>query len=156
MLIRYRRSRSIPQNNNNTTTTTNNNKTDCGRAGTAPNHYLEVRPITRLDPLDALQLGVDHQGPALAVAQDGGVLRRHAVTRQPLVVPAGDVGVIHQHGQRVQALGHRHRVLESLEEGHQVVLEQVHAVALGEGAHVGHEGGDHQHVACGADGTEGI
>ena len=62
--------------------------------------------VAVLDPLDALQLGVHDEGPALAGGEDGGVLRGHPVGGQALVLPGGHVGVVHQHGQGVEVSGH--------------------------------------------------
>lgn len=58
--------------------------------------------VSVFDPLDALQLRVHDERPALAGSQDGGVLSGHPVSGQPLILPRGDVCVIRQHGQRVQ------------------------------------------------------
>ncbi len=57
-------------------------------------HHLEVLPVSGLDPLDALQLRVDHQGPALRIDKDRGVLRGHPVAGEGLVVPVGYGGCI--------------------------------------------------------------
>lgn len=65
---------------------------------------LQVISIFVLDPLDALELGIHDEGPALRVAQDGGVLDGHAVTRQALVAPSCDVSIVCQQCERVQAL----------------------------------------------------
>lgn len=50
------------------------------------------------------QLRVDHERPARGVGEDGGVLRAHGVGGQTLVVPRGNLRVVCQHGQWVQAL----------------------------------------------------
>lgn len=54
------------------------------------------------DPLDALQLRVHDEGPALRVAQNRGILSGHAVAGEALVVPSGHVCVIRQQAQGVQ------------------------------------------------------
>jgi hypothetical protein len=41
-----------------------------------------------------LELRVDHERPLDRVGQDGGVLRRHVVGRQALVVPLRNLGSI--------------------------------------------------------------
>lgn len=58
-----------------------------------------------LDPFDALQLRVDQERPALTGDEDGGVLHRHAVRREALVLPGSHVGIIRQHPQGVQVGG---------------------------------------------------
>lgn len=60
-------------------------------------------PVFVFDPLDPLQLGVHNEGPALCVAQDGGILGGHAVTGEALVVPRGHVRVVCQQAQGIQA-----------------------------------------------------
>ena len=44
-------------------------------------HFEAARLLVLLDPLDALQLRVDHERPARAARDDGAVLRRHRVGR---------------------------------------------------------------------------
>lgn len=68
------------------------------------------------DPFNPLQLGVHHEGPALAAGEDGGVLGGHAVGRQALVLPSRYVGVVRQHGQRVEGWSDRDRHLGGEEE----------------------------------------
>lgn len=65
---------------------------------------LQVVSILALDPLDALELGVYDEGPALRVAQDRGILDGHAVTWQALVAPGCNVSIVCQQCERVQAL----------------------------------------------------
>lgn len=72
---------------------------------------LQAVTVSVFDPLDALQLGVHHEGPALARGKDGGVLTGHPVGRQPLVLPRGNVGIISEQGQGVQVRGHWDRNL---------------------------------------------
>lgn len=48
---------------------------------------LQAVAIATLEPLDALQLGVNEQRPALTVGQYSGVLSRYLITRQALVIP---------------------------------------------------------------------
>lgn len=67
---------------------------------------FEVSSVLLLDPLNALLLGVYHEGPALAVGQDSSVLSGHSVIGQPLIIPGGNCGIIRQHGNHVQAFGH--------------------------------------------------
>lgn len=64
-------------------------------------------PVFVSDPLDALQLRVHHEGPALAGGEDGGVFCGHPVGRQPLVLPRGNVSIVGEHGEGVQVRGHR-------------------------------------------------
>ena len=64
-------------------------------------YHLEFLSLPRLDPLDPLQLGVDHQRPALRIGQDCSILCRHAVTGEVLIVPAGDGGCISEQRQHV-------------------------------------------------------
>lgn len=66
---------------------------------------LQLAAVLVFDPLDALELGVHDERPALRVAQDGGVLRGHAVAREALVVPGGHVRIVGQQAQGVQAFG---------------------------------------------------
>lgn len=61
----------------------------------------------KIDPLDALQLGVHEEGPALRVAQDGGILCGHAVAGEPLVVPSGHVCIVGQQAQGIQTFCER-------------------------------------------------
>lgn len=68
---------------------------------------LQLAAVFVFDPLDALQLGIHDEGPALRVAQDGGVLRGHPVAGEPLVVPGGHIRVVSQQGQGVQTLRDR-------------------------------------------------
>ena len=51
-----------------------------------------------------LQLRINHQRPALAVGQYGGVLGRHAITGQALVVPSCHRGAICEHAQMIQVV----------------------------------------------------
>lgn len=67
----------------------------------------EVISVFVLDPLDALQLRVHHERPALAVEEDGGILQGHAVCRKALVLPGSHVSIIHQQPQGIQARGDR-------------------------------------------------
>lgn len=67
----------------------------------------EVFAVFVLHPLDALELRVHHERPALAAEEDGGVLHGHAVCGEALVLPGGHVGVVGQHLQGVQAGGDR-------------------------------------------------
>lgn len=55
---------------------------------------FEAVAIVTPEPLDALQLRVDEQWPALTVTQYCGVLSGHLITRQTFIVPLGDRGVI--------------------------------------------------------------
>lgn len=55
---------------------------------------LQTVAIATLDPLDALQLGVNEQGPALTVGQYSGILSRYLITRQALVIPLSNGGTI--------------------------------------------------------------
>ena len=64
----------------------------------------EAAAVARADPLHALKLGVDHQRPALAVGQDGSVLRGHAVAGELLVVPDGHLAMT---GREVNSEGWR-------------------------------------------------
>jgi hypothetical protein len=50
-----------------------------------------------LDPLDALQLRVHHEWPALTVDENGSILHRHAICGEALILPGGHVGIICQH-----------------------------------------------------------
>lgn len=68
-------------------------------------HY-EILAILVFDPLDALELGVNHEWPALTVSEDGGVFRGHAVSRKSFILPRSDVSIISQHHQRVQRGSH--------------------------------------------------
>ena len=106
------------------------------------------KPI--FDPLDALQLRVNHQRPLDRVCQDGRVLRRHVVRRQALVVPLRDQSVVGQEREDVcadVAEGKRNRLLEFLEEGQPLSFEQFQAILFGEAAQVGNKRGDQQHVS---------
>lgn len=61
--------------------------------------------ICVLEPFDSLQLRVNHERPALAVGEDGGILHGHAVCREALVLPGGHVGIVRQHPQGIQGGG---------------------------------------------------
>ena len=116
-------------------------------AALAELHHLQAVAVLRLDPLDALQLRVDHQRPALGVRQDRRVLRRHAVARQALVVPRGDDGAVGEHRDGV-AVGRRRDGRRELRgERHPEIVHQLRAVLLREAAGVRDEGRDEQHVA---------
>lgn len=68
---------------------------------------FQVSPVLVLDPLHPLLLGIDQQGPALTVRQDGGVFGGHSVTGQAFIIPGGDGGVVRQHGNQIPAFGYR-------------------------------------------------
>lgn len=55
---------------------------------------LQVVAIATLEPLDALQLGVNKQRPALTVGQYSGILSRYLITWQALVIPLSNGGTI--------------------------------------------------------------
>ena len=59
-----------------------------------------------LDPLDPLELRVDHQWPALSVCEDGGVLNGHPVTGKVLVAPLSYLGCIGEEREDIQVLCH--------------------------------------------------
>ena len=65
----------------------------------------EVFAVFGLDPPAALELRVNHERPALAVEEDGGILRGHAVCGEALVVPGRHVGIVRQHPQGIQGGG---------------------------------------------------
>mmetsp|Transcript_33102 Transcript_33102/g.52018 ORF Transcript_33102/g.52018 Transcript_33102/m.52018 type:complete len:705 (-) Transcript_33102:2068-4182(-) len=115
-------------------------------------------PLGRLlhaaDPGDALQLGVDHERPPRARLHDGRVLSGHLVCRQAVLLPHSNVSVLGDELERVDGLAHGHgalladRLAELREqEGPEDAVEQLVAVGLGEGPHVGDEGRGHEHVA---------
>jgi len=106
----------------------------------------ELLAVLLFDPLDTLQLGVNHQRPALRVGQYRSVLRRHTVARQSLVVPPRDGGRVCEHREDVGTLGAREGDLLSYEEGQPVFEHEVMAVLAGETTHVGDEGSDQEHV----------
>lgn len=60
-----------------------------------------VFAVALLDPDNALKLRIHHEGPALAVGQDGPVLHTCRVRRQPLTHPAGNNGIVNQQRQRI-------------------------------------------------------
>lgn len=64
--------------------------------------HTQAFAVFVFDPLDALQLRIHHEGPALAGGENGGVLSGHPVCRKTLVLPRRNVSVVRQHGQRVQ------------------------------------------------------
>jgi hypothetical protein len=117
-----------------------------------PTFVEAARLLVLLDPLDALQLRVDHERPARAARDDGAVLRRHRVGGQRLVVPTGHLSGRRENEERIQALlGHGHAALgcghlalEVMQEG---LLHQRDAEALVEAANVRDEGRGEQHVA---------
>ena len=115
-------------------------------------HFEAARLLVLLDPLDALQLRVDHERPARAARDDGAVLRRHRVGGQRLVVPTGHLSGRRENEERIQALlGHGHAALGcrhlALEVGQESLLHQRDAEALVEAANVRDEGRGEQHVA---------
>ena len=57
--------------------------------------------MSYFDPLDALQLRVDDERPSLGARENRGVLGRHAVVRQTLVVPRRYLRVVRQQRQRI-------------------------------------------------------
>ena len=67
-----------------------------GYAGLLPlcseSYDLEVFSISSLNPLDSLQLRVDHEWPSLSIGENGGILRGHTITGQVLVVPLSNSG----------------------------------------------------------------
>lgn len=92
----------IPKNNNNNPFT-NNGLFGCSvLPSLAHADDPQLFAVFVLDPLDALQLRIHHERPALAGSQDGGILRRHPVGGQPFVLPRRDICVVCQHGQGVQ------------------------------------------------------
>ena len=64
----------------------------------------QVLSILGFDPLDSLQLRVDHQRPPFAGGEDGGVFCRHPIAGKTLVVPCRNPGVVCHHGEWVQVL----------------------------------------------------
>mmetsp|Transcript_82585 Transcript_82585/g.234252 ORF Transcript_82585/g.234252 Transcript_82585/m.234252 type:complete len:291 (+) Transcript_82585:2639-3511(+) len=83
-----------------------------------------------LDPLHALQLRVDHQGPAARAGEDEGVLDRHLVVGQLVDHPLPDVHLVPDH--RAEA--------ELRRGGHRVRLHQLHPSLNGVLAVLAHEG----------------
>lgn len=65
----------------------------------------QLLPVFVLEPLDALELGVHEQGPALGVAEDGGILGGRAVAGQPLVAPGSHVSSVGEETEGVQPWG---------------------------------------------------
>ena len=64
------------------------------------------------DPLESLELGVNHQRPALSVCQDGGILNGHAVAGEVFIIPASDGSSISQKRENIQTLCHWNRCLD--------------------------------------------
>ena len=114
-------------------------------AGAHAQHHEAVLALALLDPDDALELRVQHQRPALAVAQDGAVLDRGGVAGEALADPPRDLGVVDEHLEGVaEALGHRQLlVVHELDPP----LDHLGAEVGGEGPRVGDKGGREEHVA---------
>mmetsp|Transcript_13357 Transcript_13357/g.32645 ORF Transcript_13357/g.32645 Transcript_13357/m.32645 type:complete len:547 (-) Transcript_13357:606-2246(-) len=104
-----------------------------------------VRLLAVDDPLDALQLRVDHQGPAGSSRHDSTVLNGQRVSGQALVGPASLGGVVSEQIQGLDAGRHGDAALDEV--GQPLVVDQLLAEVHVEGAGVRHKRGGHQHVA---------
>ena len=60
-----------------------------------PNNF-QIFPLSCLDPLDSLKLGINHEWPAFRIGQDCGIFDGHSIGWQIFVVPAGNRGTIRE------------------------------------------------------------
>jgi len=106
-----------------------------------------VRLLALADPLDALQLRVDHQRPARAVGDDRRVLEGQPVGGEALALPRRHLRLVREHLEHVDALDVRARDLAVLQVGQPLVAQQLRAELAVERPHVGDEGRRHHRVA---------
>ena len=59
---------------------------------------VEGFPVSALDPLDPLQLWVNHQRPLDRLGEDGGILSGHRVAWKSFIVPSGYSCIVGQKG----------------------------------------------------------
>ena len=64
-------------------------------------HGSQILSLAGLDPLDSLQLWIDHERPSLTVCENRSVLGRHAIRRETFVLPACDCGIVRKQGERI-------------------------------------------------------
>ena len=89
-----------------------------------------------------LQLRVDHERPTITISQNRRILNTHTIARQSLIIPARNIRIIDQHAQHVQLLCDLNGRLELAKIRHPTRLHQVHAILLGEAAHIRDKGRD--------------
>ena len=73
-----------------------------------------LRAFLALDPLDTLQLGIDHERVSRAGHHNGGVLERNSISGQVLSLPDGSFRSGRQNFKRVHSLRERNAQLSNV------------------------------------------